>query len=672
MTAPASTPATESSDDAARAPALGAPNPRWARPALIALLLATATFWTIGLSRNGWGNSFYAAAVQAGTQSWKAFLFGSSDAANTITVDKPPASLWVMEISTRLFGVNSWAILLPQVLLGVASVALVYAAVRRPFGPAAGLITGALLALTPVATLMFRYDNPDALLVFLMVATVWTLLRGIESGGTRWVVLCGVLIGFGFLTKQLQVTLIMPGLAIAYLLAAPPPLRTRMLQLLAGLTAAVVSAGWWVALVELWPKSDRPYIGGSSNNSFLQLTLGYNGLGRILGGDAGGGGGLPSFPSGGGPGGPGGPPMFGSAGITRMFSTVSGTQISWLLPAALVLLVAGLVLCGCAPRTDLKRASYVVWGSWLLVTGLVFSFMSGIFHDYYTVALAPGVAAVVGIGSVHLWQNRDKRWVTGVLALTFALTAAWAWVLLGKSPDFVPVLRWFVAVLGAAATVVFIVGAVRPGWTIATRDLKAWAAGLAMIAALAGPVAFCVQTVSTAHSGPIITAGPSKNGGMPAFPGGGSGPGDRGDNPTGPAGPMPGQGKPSEQVSQLLTANAEQYTWVAAANGSMDAAGYQLATGDSVMPIGGFGGADPAPTLQQFQNYVSEGRIHYYLEPSHQGMPSFDGGSGSKSESDQIRDWIKQHYTATTVDGVTLYDLTSVAHCTLTCEGFRG
>lgn len=660
MTAPVTAPTIDASDDSAREHV--PPNPRWARPGLIALLLATATFWTIGLSRNGWGNSFYAAAVQAGTESWKAFLFGSSDAANTITVDKPPASLWVMEISTRLFGVNSLAIQLPQVLLGVATVALVYATTRRSFGPGAGLIAGSLLALTPVATLMFRYDNPDALLVFLMVAATWALLRGIQDGRTRWVVLCGALIGFGFLTKQLQVLLIMPGLAIAYLLAAPPRLRTRMLQLLAGLAAAVVAAGWWVALVELWPKSDRPYIGGSSNNSFLQLTLGYNGLGRILGGDAGGGGGLPSPPSGIGPGGPGGPPMFGSAGITRMFSTESGTQISWLLPAALVLLVAGLVLCGRAARTDLKRASYIAWGGWLLVTALVFSFMSGIFHDYYTVALAPGVATVVGFGSVHLWQNRDRRWVTGLLAMTVALTAGWAWVLLSTTPDFLPALRWLVVVLGVAAAIVFVVSALRPALTVGTHDLKTWAAGLAVIAGLAGPVAYCVQTVSTAHSGPIIVAGPSKTGGMPAFPGGGPGPEARGDGPSRPVGPMPGQGKPSEQVSRKLAANSEDYTWVAAATGSMEASGYQLATGDPVMPIGGFAGADPAPTLQQFQNYVRDGRIHYYLESSHPDMPSFGGESGSTSESAQIREWVKQHYTATMEDGVTVYDLTSVAH----------
>lgn len=639
------------------------PNPRWARPALVALLLATAAFWTIGLSRNGWANEFYAAAVQAGTQSWKAFLFGSSDAGNVITVDKPPASLWVMEISTRIFGMNSWALQLPQVLLGVASVALVYAAVRRSFGPGAGLISGALLALTPVATLMFRYDNPDALLVFLMVAAAWALLRGIESGHTRWVLLCGALIGFGFLTKQLQVMLITPGLAIAYLIAAPPRFWTRLLQLLGGLAAMIVAAGWWVALVEFWPKSDRPYIGGSSGNSFLQLTMGYNGLGRILGGDAGGGGPMPS--PGSGHGGPGGFPGADAVGLTRLFTTESGTQISWLLPAALILLVAGLVLCGRAARTDLTRASYLAWGGWLVFTGLTFSFMSGIFHDYYTVALAPGVAAVVGIGSVHLWKNREKRWVTVTLALTVALTAAWAFVLLRRTPDFLPWLCWVVVGAGALAVIFLLVAAARPGPRIASHDLKVWAAGLAVVAAMAGPVAYCVHTVSTAHSGPIVTAGPaSKNGGMPGFPGDGpGGPGGNGGFPGGgPGGPGGPDAEVSAQVTSLLNTDADDYTWVAAASGSMGASGYQLATGHSVMPIGGFGGADPAPTLEQFQGYVNDGRIHYYVESSHPGMPNMGGESGTKSESDKIRDWVEEHYTASTVDGITLYDLTADRH----------
>lgn len=664
MTAETQAPAAEPHSGAALTNVETSPDPRWVRPGLVALLLATAICWTIGLSRNGWGNAFYAAAVQAGTESWKAFLFGSSDAGNSITVDKPPASLWMMELSTRLFGMNSWSLQLPQVLLGVASVALVYAAVRRAYGPGAGLIAGALLALTPVATLMFRYNNPDALLVFVMVAAVWALLRSIDTGRARWIVLCGALIGFGFLTKQLQVMLITPGLAIAYLMAGRPRLRTRLLQLVAGLAAAIVAAGWWVALVELWPKQDRPYIGGSSNNSFLQLTLGYNGLGRIFGGGAGGGGGLVGPPPGGG-GGPGGPhgPMFGQAGITRLFAGESGAQISWLLPAALVLLVAGLVLCGRAARTDMLRASYIAWGSWLLVTGVTFSFMSGIFHDYYTVALAPAVAAVVGIGSVHLWCHREKVWVAAILGATTALTAAWAWILLGRTPDFLPALRWLVVAVGAAAVVLFLVAALRPRLRLANRELTVWAAGLAVVAAIAGPVAYCVQTVSTAHSGPIVTAGPpTKGGGMPGFPGGGPDSGKPG-GPAGPGGPPPSGGKVSEQVTTLLATDAGAYTWVAAASGSMGGASdYQLATGKPVMPIGGFGGMDPAPTLEQFQSYVTDGRVHYYLDSSRPGMPSAGNDSRAKSQSEKISDWIKQHYSPTTVDGVVLYDLTAPAH----------
>ncbi|MBU9766817.1 glycosyltransferase family 39 protein, partial [Mycobacterium sp. TNTM28] len=336
-------------------------DPRWARSALSVLLIATAAFWCIGLGRNGWANAFYSAAVQAGTKSWKAFLFGSSDAANAITVDKPPAALWPMEISARIFGVNTWSILLPQVLLGVASVALLYVIVKKHFGPGAGLIAGVTLTLTPVATLMFRFNNPEALLVFLMIAAVWALLRSVDDGRTRWIVLCGALIGLGFLTKQLQVLLVLPALALTYLIAGPPRLGVRVLQLLAGLAAMIAAAGWWVLLVELWPKDSRPYIGGSQNNSFLDLTFGYNGLGRLKGGDT-------NFPGAPPPDLPGGFSPFGHAGITRMFTGESGGQISWLLPAALTLLVAGLMVCGRRPRTDAQRAQFLVWGGWLVGT----------------------------------------------------------------------------------------------------------------------------------------------------------------------------------------------------------------------------------------------------------------------------------------------------------------
>ena len=244
----------------------------WTRPALAALLSATAVLYLWGLS--GWANSFYSAAAQAGSQNWVAFLFGSSDAANSITVDKPPAAIWVMALSVKMFGLNSWSILVPQALMGVASVFLLYLFVSRYFGRPAGLFAGAILATTPVATLMFRFNNPDAALTLLMILATACALRGMEDGRTRWMVLTGVFVGLGFLAKQLQVLLIVPPLALTHLALGQGRFVRRLRDLAVAGAAMVVSAGWWIALVELWPKSSRPYVGGSQTNSFLELTFG--------------------------------------------------------------------------------------------------------------------------------------------------------------------------------------------------------------------------------------------------------------------------------------------------------------------------------------------------------------------------------------------------------------
>ena len=256
-------------------------DPRWARPALLGLLTLTAILYLWDLGRNGWANDFYAAAVQAGTKSWKAFFFGSFDSSNFITVDKTPASLWVMEISGRIFGFSQWSMLAPQALEGVASVLLLYAAVKRWFGPPAGLIAGLVLALTPVAALMFRFNNPDALLVLLMTAAAYTLVRAIENGRTKWLVFTGLLLGFAFLAKMLQAFLVVPGFAVAYLWAGPPRLGKRIWQTVLMGAGIIVGAGWWILAAELTPAADRPYFGGSTNNNILQLAIGYNGLGRL-------------------------------------------------------------------------------------------------------------------------------------------------------------------------------------------------------------------------------------------------------------------------------------------------------------------------------------------------------------------------------------------------------
>jgi len=659
---------------------------RWVRPSLLALLLLTGVLYIWGLGASGWGNAFYSAAAQAGSESWKAFFYGSSDAANSITVDKTPASLWVMALSARIFGVNAWSLLVPQALMGVATVGLLFATVRRWYGPAAGLIAGTVSALTPIAVLMFRFNNPDALLVLLMVAGAYATVRAIENGSTKWLVLAGVFVGFGFLTKMLQALLVVPAYALAYLFAGPPKLGKRIWQsLLAGL-AIVVSAGWYIAIVELVPASMRPYIGGSQNNSLLELTLGYNGLGRLNGeetGSVGGGG------------------NWGETGWLRMFDSSQGGQISWLLPAALIVLVGGLALTLRAARTDRLRAGLILWGGWLVGTALVFSFMAGIFHAYYTVALAPAVGAVVGMGSVLLWRRRSNIFAALTLAAAVGVSAWWSYTLLARSADFLPWLRWVVLVGGIVAALGMLAALRLPArFALAT-------AGLALVAVLAGPAAYAVQTASEPHTGSIPTAGPAtqgggfggggpgggggggrgqRGGGMGTPPGGGfQGGGFQGGTQQGGTGTQQGgtgtqQGGTqqgggmrggggmggllnaatvSDEMKALLDANADQYTWVAAAVGSQNASGYQLATGDPVMPVGGFNGSDPSPTLAQFQQYVADGKIHYFI-----GGSGFGGGgqggtsSGGSNYSSQIAEWVAANFTAQTLDGVTLYDLT--------------
>src|SRR5438552_8087404 len=253
-----------------------AQDPAWARPALIGLLGITGLLYLWNLAASGWADAYYSAAVLAGTKSWAAFFFGSLDASNFITVDKAPGALWVMEISARLFGFGAWSVLAPQALEGVATVAIVFLAVRRWFGPAAGLLAGSVVALTPVAGLIFRFNNPDALLVLLLTAAVYATLRAIEDGRTRWLILAGALVGAGFLAKELEAFVIVPVLAGAYLFAGPPALGRRTTPSLLALLTGLVTAGWWLAAAELVPSAARPYIGGSQNNDVLSLIFGYN------------------------------------------------------------------------------------------------------------------------------------------------------------------------------------------------------------------------------------------------------------------------------------------------------------------------------------------------------------------------------------------------------------
>jgi 4-amino-4-deoxy-L-arabinose transferase-like glycosyltransferase len=614
--------------------------PRWTRPALAALLLGTAVLYLWGLGASGWANAFYSAAAQAGSQSWKALFFGSSDAANAITVDKTPAALWVMSLSTRLFGVSAWSVLVPQALMGVGSVWLLHATVRRTSGPAAGLVAGLVLALTPVAALMFRFNNPDALLVLLLVAAAYCVVRAIEKAGPGWLALAGVAVGFGFLAKMLQAFLVLPAFALAYLVAAPVSLGKRLLHLLGALGATLLAAGWYLVVVALWPAADRPFIGGSQSNSLWELVFGYNGFGRITGDEVG--------SVGGGGGGGGG---WGSTGLTRLFGSEMAGGIAWLIPAALLALGAGLWFTRRAPRTDRSRAALIVWGGWLLVTALVFSYMGGIIHPYYTVALAPAIAALVGTAAVQLWRLRARPSASGLLSGGVALTAVTAYLLLSDS-SWQPWLAPTVLVGGLLAAVGLFFAAHLTRWAASA------VAAFALVVLLAGSGAYTLATAATTHSGAIPSAGPTsgfggRGGGFAGGPGGapgGFGGGGRGGGP----GSLLSTTLPGAQLTALLKQDAAKYTWTAATVLSNAAAGYQLASDAPVMAVGGFNGTDPYPTLEQFQQYVASGRIHYFLG---EGM-TMQGTTGSDA-AQQIADWVASTYQSTTVDGVTVYDLTA-------------
>jgi 4-amino-4-deoxy-L-arabinose transferase-like glycosyltransferase len=603
-----------------------------------------------------------------------------------------------MELSGRIFGFGQWSMLAPQALEGVASVGLLYAAVRRWFGPPAGLVAGLVLALTPVAALMFRFNNPDALLVLLMTAAAYALVRAIENGRTRWLVFCGVLLGFAFLAKMLQAFLVVPGFAIAYLWAGAPRAWLRRLWQTAAMGAGIIAgAGWWILIAELTPAADRPYFGGSTNNNILQLAIGYNGLGRLDGNETGSIGG----------GGAQGSGFGGATGLLRLFHSEFGGQISWLLPAALICLAGLAWVSRRAVRTDRTRAAALLWGGWVIVTGLVFSYMSGIIHPYYMVALAPGIAALVGIGALTLFQKRLSWAGRSVAAATVLVTAVWSYILLDRTPDWLPWLRWVVLVAGVLSAIVLLAGP----WLASFRRLVLLPVGLAMVAGLAGPAAYALDTVNTAHTGAIPSAGPAtvgfgggpgggggfagarpggtRPGGTAAngFPGGqfggpggssgtqagrtggggssgtqagrtgaggrsgtGRGPGGAGGT-GGPGGGLGGNTQVSSALAKLLEQDASSYKWVAATEGSEEAAPLELATGDAVMAIGGFNGTDPWPTLAVFKELVAKHEVHYYVG---QGSQSFGGGQGSSA----IVSWVAAHFTKETVGGQTVYDLT--------------
>ena len=594
---------------------------KWTLPVLLVL---TGALYLFGALHNSMANSYYAAAVQAASQDWTAWLFGSLDAANYVSVDKPPLATMVMGLSARLFGFSSFSMLLPSVLAGVGSVWLVYAAVKRQFGFISAAIAGAVLAFTPVAALMFGFNNPDAILTLMLTASGYAFLRSLE--GKRpllWLGLAGLFTGLAFNAKMLQGLMVLPAIVLVYLVFAKPPIITRFLHVMFAGVITTMSTLWWSVLVWLTPAGSRPWVGSTNDNNIWSLIFGYNGLGRLLGGRG----------MGGGPGGghgPGSTGFGGQTGIFRIFNNDFGPNIAWLLVLALA--GGGLLLwiLRKTPRTNRGRAAVIFWMLWLLIHIVIFSMTSGVIHPYYVVVMAPAVAALVGISLPFLWGAYTRRkpyaWLLPVLVGVTAVTTV---IILGYAGT-MTWLMWIVGLLGLMGMIGLFVNLYGPRW---------WLQNLAITAALAActlaPTVYTLATVNVAHTGSIPTAGP---------------------NSTAMRGSNNETSQADSQLVQYLLRHQHGATWLVAVASANESAAIQLTSGQPVMAVGGFNGSDTPLTLEQFKQLVRDGKVNYYTIGSH-GR----GGGGPGGGNNEITTWVKQTGTVVNYGGsdVILYKLSA-------------
>jgi 4-amino-4-deoxy-L-arabinose transferase-like glycosyltransferase len=631
------------------------------------------------LSKNGWANDYYSAAVRSMAGGWHDFLYGSFDAKGLMTVDKPPLALWVEALSVKLFGFNSPAILVPQALMGVASVGLLYDLTRRRWGRAAGAVAGLALALTPVIVAVSRHNNPDALLVLCSVGALWCFVRALEDGATKWLVAAGVCVGLGFEAKMGAALMVLPGMALAWLWVAPRGRLVALRQLALAGAAMVAVALAWPVLVCLTPASSRPWISGTSDNSIWSLIWEYNGFGRLEGQT-------------GGPGNLGAGGTFGGpTGAFRLLNEALGGQAGWLLGAAPA---GGLGIAALSRlrRTDPRTGWIVAVGGAFGVTAVAFSFAGGIFHPYYTSLLAPFAAALVGatvgqvlagerggaptasggaVGDLGVGRRGDSPTLTRMLgAVAIGLGAIVELVVIDHSAsdlDWLVVPMVIVSVAAVAALLFAEPIAVRLGRSSAARvRLAALACGIGIL--LVGPAVWSVDTLGHPTSGTFPAGGPESASTMVGPGGGFGGPGGSGSGgpPSmggaeggaveglfGEAGstssgalPSIGAGGPGtmgagggmfggEDLSSILAYTEAHGRGTIAVDSQSGAAASIIEDGAEVAGIGGFSGKESSVGAEWLEERIADGQITWiYTSGLSGGTAAGPGGStGAGSES---------------------------------------
>ncbi|MBG0567789.1 ArnT family glycosyltransferase [Actinoplanes aureus] len=565
--------------------------------AAIGVIAGLLYLWSI--ARMGMGHPYYSAAVHAMSQSWKAFLFGTTDLADVATLDKPPGAFWIQALTVRVFGYHGWSVLAPQAVETVLAVLLLHRAVRRWAGENAGLLAAAVLAVTPIMVAVARATTADPLLVLVSVAAVYALTRALQQDSTRWLLLSTALVGFGFTTKMLVAWLILPPMLAAYLIAGPASWRRRAQQLAAAAGTLLVASFWWVLVVDLWP-GDRPYISGSGDGTARDLVFGYNGFGRLFGGDGGGANATAIV-------------LAGCPGPERLFASQVGGQAGWLLPLC-GLLLAAVVVKGVVmwrqgrPARRLTVAGWVVWGGWLLLAAVLLSTAKGLLRPYYTAMLAPAIAAVAGAGSVLLWRwYRSGDPAGWLLPPAVVVTTAWSYVLLERYSSWHPWSRWVVLGLGAGAALALF--AVRAAGTAsrfpASRGL---AAALSVAAMLLGPVVWSAGTtfgpVAPAAAMDPLAGPPALSGIATADPVVTALMIDTRDGKLYPV---------QEAILDFATANSpsQRIKLAIEGGGVLNTSSYLQHSDQPVVGLGGFLGQDPAPSATELASWVSDGEIRF-------------------------------------------------------------